>query len=284
MAHLLGGERLHLEYPTRVVFDEVTIGLDEGDRVGIVGRNGDGKSTLLRLLAGRLEPNAGRVTRRRGIRVGMLDQADTVDPDHTVAHAVVGGIDEHEWAGDARTRDVIGGLLAFSGVEGQSLGPIDLSNLPAPGVGWPLFFLFGIIYFAMGYLLLGSVFLAIGSLATTVREVQTLSMPVTMMQVLLFFFATYAMARTGDPIEWLAIAFPFSSPFVMLARAAQDSALWPHVLAVIWQLLWVMTFIRFGAALFRKRVMKSGPQGVKRNRKLGTLLKTAFRAGSETAS
>jgi len=179
---------------------------------------------------------------------------------------------------------VIGGLLAFSGVEGQSLGPIDLSNLPAPGVGWPLFFLFGIIYFAMGYLLLGSVFLAIGSLATTVREVQTLSMPVTMMQVLLFFFATYAMARTGDPIEWLAIAFPFSSPFVMLARAAQDSALWPHVLAVIWQLLWVMTFIRFGAALFRKRVMKSGPQGVKRNRKLGTLLKTAFRAGSETAS
>ncbi len=112
MAHLLGGERLHLEYPTRVVFDEVTVGLDEGDRVGIVGRNGDGKSTLLRLLAGRLEPDAGRVTRRRGIRVGMLDQADTVGPDHTVAHAVVGGIDEHEWAGDARTRDVIGGLLA----------------------------------------------------------------------------------------------------------------------------------------------------------------------------
>ncbi|BDZ63564.1 ABC transporter ATP-binding protein [Agromyces mangrovi Wang et al. 2018] len=112
MAHLLGGERLHLEYPTRVVFDEVTVGLDEGDRVGIVGRNGDGKSTLLRLLAGRLEPDAGRVTQRRGIRVGMLDQADTVDPAHTVAHAVVGGIDEHEWAGDARTRDVIGGLLA----------------------------------------------------------------------------------------------------------------------------------------------------------------------------
>ncbi|WP_353810507.1 ABC-F family ATP-binding cassette domain-containing protein [Agromyces sp. SYSU T00194] len=112
MAHLLGGERLHLEYPTRVVFDEVTVGLDEGDRVGIVGRNGDGKSTLLRLLAGRLEPDAGRVTRRRGIRVGMLDQADTIDLEHTVAHVVVGGIDEHEWAGDARTRDVIGGLLA----------------------------------------------------------------------------------------------------------------------------------------------------------------------------
>ena len=62
MAHLLGAEALHLEYPTRVIFDKVTIGLDEGDRIGIVGRNGDGKSTLLRMLAGRLEPDSGRVT------------------------------------------------------------------------------------------------------------------------------------------------------------------------------------------------------------------------------
>ncbi|MCI2959364.1 ABC-F family ATP-binding cassette domain-containing protein [Agromyces atrinae] len=111
MAHLLGAERLHLEFPTRVVFDEVTIGLDEGDRVGIVGKNGDGKSTLLKLLAGRLEPDGGRVTRRRDVRIGMLDQSDTVDPELTVAEAVVGGVDEHVWAGDARARDVIGGLL-----------------------------------------------------------------------------------------------------------------------------------------------------------------------------
>ena len=112
MAHLLGAERLHLEFPTRTVFDEITLGIDEGDRIGIVGRNGDGKSTLLKLLAGRLEPDGGRVTRRRGIRIGMLDQADAVDPGHTVAEAVVGGIDEHVWAGDAKVRDVIGGLLA----------------------------------------------------------------------------------------------------------------------------------------------------------------------------
>ncbi|GAA2455052.1 ABC-F family ATP-binding cassette domain-containing protein [Agromyces soli] len=111
MAHLLGAERLHLEFPTRTVFDEVTLGLDEGDRIGIVGRNGDGKSTLLKLLAGRLEPDAGRVTVRRGIRIGMLDQTDTVDPDTTVAEAVVGGIDEHVWAGDPKVRDVIAGLL-----------------------------------------------------------------------------------------------------------------------------------------------------------------------------
>ncbi|MFF2387490.1 ABC-F family ATP-binding cassette domain-containing protein [Agromyces sp. NPDC058104] len=112
MAHLLGAERLHLEFPTRTVFDEVTLGIDEGDRVGVVGRNGDGKSTLMKLLAGRLEPDGGRVTQRRGIRIGMLDQADVVDPGVTVAEAVVGGIDEHVWAGDAKVRDVIGGLLA----------------------------------------------------------------------------------------------------------------------------------------------------------------------------
>ncbi|MFF2372562.1 ABC-F family ATP-binding cassette domain-containing protein [Agromyces sp. NPDC058110] len=112
MAHLLGAERLHLEFPTRTVFDEVTLGIDEGDRIGVVGRNGDGKSTLLKLLAGRIEPDGGRVTMRRGIRIGMLDQADVVDPGLTVAEAVVGGIDEHVWAGDAKVRDVIGGLLA----------------------------------------------------------------------------------------------------------------------------------------------------------------------------
>ncbi len=112
MAHLLGAERLHLEFPTRTVFDEVTLGVDEGDRIGVVGRNGDGKSTLLKLLAGRLEPDAGRVTQRRGIRIGMLDQADVVDPGKTVAESVVGGIEEHVWAGDAKVRDVIAGLLA----------------------------------------------------------------------------------------------------------------------------------------------------------------------------
>ncbi|MFB2597179.1 ABC-F family ATP-binding cassette domain-containing protein [Herbiconiux sp. P17] len=112
MAHLLGAEALHLEYPTRVIFDSVTLGLNEGDRVGIVGRNGDGKSTLLKLLGGRIEPDAGRVTRRRGVTLGMLDQADTVDSALSVAQAVVGDIDEHVWAGDAKIRDVIAGLLS----------------------------------------------------------------------------------------------------------------------------------------------------------------------------
>ena len=112
MAHLLGAEALHLEYPTQVVFDSVTVGVNEGARIGIVGRNGDGKSSLLGMLTGRIEPDSGRVTRRGGLRVAALDQADTLDPDSTVANTMVGGRPEHEWAGDPRVRDVVGGLLS----------------------------------------------------------------------------------------------------------------------------------------------------------------------------
>ena len=134
----------------------------------------------------------------------------------------------------------------------------NLSQWPAPAVGWPLFFVLGTAYFALGYLLLGSLFLAIGSLATTVREVQTLSMPVTMLQLVNFFFASWAMARPGTPMELAAMIVPFSSPFAMLARAAQSDALLPHALALVWQVLCVAVFVRIGATVFRRRVMKSG--------------------------
>ncbi|MRH28713.1 ATP-binding cassette domain-containing protein [Microbacterium sp. SYP-A9085] len=111
MAHLLGAQALHLEYPTRVVFDSVSLGVSAGDRIGIVGRNGDGKSSLLGMLTGRIEPDDGQVTRRGGVRVGVLAQQDTLDDDETVGHAVVGDAPAHEWAGDPRIRDVIAGLL-----------------------------------------------------------------------------------------------------------------------------------------------------------------------------
>jgi len=111
MAHLLGGEALHLSFPTKNVFDSVTVGLNEGDRVGVVGRNGDGKSSLLALLAGRLTPDSGRVTVRGGVRIGVLDQTDTLDPALTVGQAVVGDRAEHEWAGDPKVRDVVSGLV-----------------------------------------------------------------------------------------------------------------------------------------------------------------------------
>ncbi|WP_147916249.1 ABC-F family ATP-binding cassette domain-containing protein [Ruania zhangjianzhongii] len=115
MAHLLGAESLHLEFPTRVVLDSVTLGVEEGMRIGIVGRNGDGKSTLLNLLAGRLEPDGGRVTHRGGLRLGLLSQSDDLDPESTVGDAIVGDTPEHEWAGDARIRDVISGLVSDIG-------------------------------------------------------------------------------------------------------------------------------------------------------------------------
>ncbi|HLS49420.1 MAG TPA: ABC-F family ATP-binding cassette domain-containing protein, partial [Actinomycetaceae bacterium] len=112
MAHLLGAEALHLEYPTRVVLDTVTLGVNEGDRIGIVGRNGDGKSSLLGLLAKRLSPDGGRVTWRGGLRFGVLTQRDELDSTDTVERAIVGEQAEHEWASDARIRDIITGLAA----------------------------------------------------------------------------------------------------------------------------------------------------------------------------
>ena len=112
MAFLLGCEKARVEFPTKTVFEEVSLGLDEGDRIGVVGKNGDGKSTLLSLLAGIIEPDEGRVIRTRGVRVGVLGQADALFDNDTVEHAVVGDTPEYEWAGDARIRDIISGLAA----------------------------------------------------------------------------------------------------------------------------------------------------------------------------
>ena len=110
MAHLLGAEAIALEYPTRTVFDSVTLGIDAGDRIGIVGRNGDGKSSLMGMLAGTIAPDAGRVTRRGGTRLGVLDQTDDLDTSATVQASIVGDAPEHVWASDPQIRDVLAGL------------------------------------------------------------------------------------------------------------------------------------------------------------------------------
>lgn len=112
VAHLLGAEALHLTYPTHTVFESVTLGVDEGDRIGIVGRNGGGKSSLLDMLSGVLSPDSGRVTRRNGVRMGVLTQSDSLDDAHSVGYAIVGNAEDHEWASDAGIRDVISGLVA----------------------------------------------------------------------------------------------------------------------------------------------------------------------------
>jgi ATP-binding cassette subfamily F protein uup len=112
VAHLLGAEAVHLEYPTQVVFESMTVGVSDGDRIGIVGRNGDGKSSLLGLLTGRVRPDSGRVTQRSGLRVGALSQADILDSRSTVGWTLVGDRPDHEWAGNPRIRDVVVGLVA----------------------------------------------------------------------------------------------------------------------------------------------------------------------------
>ncbi len=111
MAHLLGTQSLHVALPDRVLLDDITVGIDEGDRIGVVGRNGDGKSTLLRLLARTRTPDEGRVTVRGGVRVGVLSQQDEATADTTVRHRVVGDRQEYEWASDPSIREVISGLL-----------------------------------------------------------------------------------------------------------------------------------------------------------------------------
>lgn len=111
MAHLLGADRVTLTLGTRTLLDEVSLGLDDGQRIGVVGPNGAGKSTLLRVLAGMQEPDAGRVTRAGGARVAVLDQRDDLTPG-TVLDAVHGSADAHEWASDARIRAVHAGLLS----------------------------------------------------------------------------------------------------------------------------------------------------------------------------
>ena len=112
MAHLLGAEKIRLSFATTEVFHDLTIGVQEGDRIGIVGKNGDGKSTLLRLFAKTQEPDAGQITKRSDVRIGMLDQLDDFAPEQTISQVVVGDLAEHEWAGNAKVRDIFSGLLA----------------------------------------------------------------------------------------------------------------------------------------------------------------------------
>jgi ABC transport system ATP-binding/permease protein len=112
MAHLLGAERISLSFATTDVFDDLTIGVQDGDRIGIVGKNGDGKSTLIRLLAGIQQPDSGQITKKSDVRVGILDQLDNFPSGATVASVVVGDLPEHEWAGNSVIRDIFEGLLS----------------------------------------------------------------------------------------------------------------------------------------------------------------------------
>jgi ABC transport system ATP-binding/permease protein len=134
MANLVSLERVSLVFGTAHVLDEVSLGVQTGDRIGVVGVNGGGKSTLLRVMAGLQEADSGRITKQGGadgIRIGMLSQVDALDPTWTLHEAVLGDLPEHVWAGDPRIRDVLDGLLGGIGAEG--MGGLDTIVGPKSG-------------------------------------------------------------------------------------------------------------------------------------------------------
>jgi len=162
---------------------------------------------------------------------------------------------------------MFGVALLFVAFWGTILGQITtllpagaaaaMSDL-APAVGGPTFALLFAAYFTMAYLLLGSVFLGVGAQASTMREIQMLSLPITILQVAMFGLSSAAVSRPGSWIALLAEIFPLSSPFAMAGHAANAPEIWPHIAALAWQALWVTIFIAVGARLFRRGVLQSG--------------------------
>jgi len=121
VANLVNLEAVGKVFGTTPLLDGVSLGVDDGDRIGVVGRNGGGKTTLVSVLAGVEPADAGRVTHTRGLRVALLGQIDRLDPAATVRSAVLGSRPAHDWAGDAGVRDVLEGLF----------GGLDLPDFPA---------------------------------------------------------------------------------------------------------------------------------------------------------
>ena len=115
----LGLEHVSLAFATKTIFTDVTQGVFEGDRIGIVGRNGDGKSTLLHLFRGTQEPDSGRVTMRNGLTFGMLDQRDPLDDNATVREAALEGRADYEWAAETKSREIVEALLGGISLEAK---------------------------------------------------------------------------------------------------------------------------------------------------------------------
>jgi ABC-2 type transport system permease protein len=152
------------------------------------------------------------------------------------------------------------GVLLGGGVSlavAQNAAPPMLLTL-TPAIGWPLFLAFGLLYFFAAFLLLGAVFLGIGGLASTVREIQMLSLPITLFQVGMFALASAAANAPGTRVATLAQVLPWSSPFAMAGRGASDPAIWPHLIALSWQTLWIAITIWVSVRMFRRGVLRSG--------------------------
>ncbi len=158
------------------------------------------------------------------------------------------------------------GLALWGGMAGLAYAFVgmlqDWVSMPSvvPAVGWPVWILLLLLYYTTSFMLLGSLFLGIGGQANSIREIQTITMPVGLLQVLVLLLAMNAVGGEGTQ-AWLAVVVPFSSPMAMVAHAAQYESLWPHLLALAWQMLWVVLIIRLSAQLFRRAVLKSAPGG-----------------------
>jgi len=139
----------------------------------------------------------------------------------------------------------------------------DWMALPkvSPAVGWPVWIVLLLLYYTANFMLLGALFLGIGGQASNIREIQTISMPVTLLQLMVLLLAMTTVGQEGSALVWTAYLLPFSSPMAMVAYGAQYEALWPHLLALAWQALWVVLIIRLSARLFRTTVLKSTSGG-----------------------
>ena len=172
----------------------------------------------------------------------------------------------------------LGKLIAMLGISGVGLtlwgGMIGLAYLfwqvladwmvipdVSPAVGWAPFAALMLLYYCANFMLLGALFLGIGGQASNIREIQTVSMPVTLLQVGVFLLAMTVIGREEGLLTWFAYVFPFSSPMAMVAHAAKYESLWPHLLALVWQAAWVFVIVRASARLFRRTVLKSSADG-----------------------
>ncbi|WP_129792228.1 ABC transporter permease [Sphingosinicella sp. CPCC 101087] len=154
-----------------------------------------------------------------------------------------------------------GGMLASGYLFWQVLA--DWVALPqvSPAVGWSPFAILLLLYYCANFMLLGALFLGIGAQASNIREIQTVSMPVTLLQVGVFLLAMTVIGRDTGALTWFAYIFPFSSPMAMVAHAAKHETLWPHLLALSWHATWVFVIVRGSARLFRRTVLKSSADG-----------------------
>lgn len=136
-------------------------------------------------------------------------------------------------------------------------------SLPSvtPGVGWLAFIPLILLYYTTNFLLLAALFLGIGAQASNIREIQTISMPVVLLQLMVFLLAINTVNGQEGALTWFGYLFPLSSPLAMIALAAKSGIFWPHLLALAWQALWVVIIVRVSSRLFRRTVMQSGSAG-----------------------